>query len=293
MTATWKRGKQPPRRDEPKTINHALIALRRAFNWAVENDLLTGQSPFARINLLQRNLRYRLVTEEEYQALFRNCKDQAFKDVLVAMRLTDVRPGELRRLRWSMVDWGAKHWFIPEHKTSKTSRRPAPRVIGMHPELEAVLRRRHQQSGGSEFVFLNRQGQQWKRNALGLRMRRLRQKAGIAPDANGEQLTLYCNRRTFATEMADEVSIPEAVRTLALGHTDPRTTQESYIRLQARRAAEATRKTAERLAGQRERPGMRRFTSSVSCDRGAGRAPRPFSIQALSSSTATRQHLPS
>jgi hypothetical protein len=33
MNATWQRGKQPPRPDALKAINHALIALRRAFNW--------------------------------------------------------------------------------------------------------------------------------------------------------------------------------------------------------------------------------------------------------------------
>jgi site-specific recombinase XerD len=48
MTATWQRGKQPRRPYEPKTINHALIALKRCWNWAIEAELLPPFNPFAR-----------------------------------------------------------------------------------------------------------------------------------------------------------------------------------------------------------------------------------------------------
>ncbi len=256
MQARWKRGRGEPRPYEPKTVNHALIALRRAFNWGAENDYLPDRNPFARIKLRPRKYRYRLVTEGEYQALLSHCTDEAFRDVLVACRLTDARPAELRRLKWSMVDWEHRLWLFPTHKTSNTSRRPAPRVIGRHPLVEEVLRRRREQFPDGEYVFLNSRGRRWKRGALGLRMRRLRERAGLRPDANGERLTLYSNRRTFGTAMADDAGIPEAVRTQALGHTNPKTTQDFYVRLQAQRAAEATRKVADRLAGPQDSPGM-------------------------------------
>ena len=249
------RGNKPPSKYKNKTINHALIALRRAFNWAIENDYLSAGNPFARIKMLPKRYRYRLVTEEEYQALLTNCQDQAFRDVLVTCRLTDVRPAELRRLKWPMVDWEHKIWQYDNHKTSNTSRRPTPRVIGMHPIVEEILVRRRAEFPDSEYVFLNQRGEKWKRNALVLRMRRLREKAGIPPDANGERLTMYCNRRTFGTEMAADPTIPEAVRTQALGHTNPKTTQDYYIRLHARKSAEATRKVADRLAGTSEQGG--------------------------------------
>ncbi len=86
-------------------------------------------------------------------------------------------------------------------------------------------------------------------------MRRLRERAGIPRDENNEQLTMYDNRRAFATEMAADETIAEAVRTEALGHTQPQTTQDYYIRLKAQQTAEATRKTAERMVGQSDESG--------------------------------------
>ena len=50
--------------------------------------------------------------------------------MLVAQRLTDARPGELRKLKWSMVDWELKLWHFTAHKTSTTSSTPVARVIG-------------------------------------------------------------------------------------------------------------------------------------------------------------------
>jgi integrase len=256
LTATWKRGKQPPQPYEPKTINHALVAVRRAFNWAIQNDYLPDRNPFARIKLLPRKFRCRLMTEAEYQALLGDCRSEAFRDVLIACRFTDARPAELRRLKWSMVDWENKLWLLPVHKTTSTSRRPVPRVIGMNATVVEVLARRRAAFPDSEYVFLNGKGRPWKRTDLVLRMRRLRAKAGIPPDANGERLTMYCNRRTFATRMAEDPTIPEAVRTQALGHTNPETTHDYYLRLQAGKMAEATRKVADDIARQRDKPGM-------------------------------------
>jgi integrase len=256
MSATWLKGKKKtPQRYANKTIDHALIALRRAFNWAVANEYLSAPSPFAGIKLQPKEYRSRLVSEVEYQSLLASCNNPAFRDVLVASRYTDARPAELLRLKWSMVDWEGKLWLLRFHKTSKTSRRPVPRVIGMHPVVEEVLRRRREEFPQSEYVFLDSRGNPWKRNALVQAMRRLVEGAGFKPDANEESLTLYCNRRTFATEMASEATIPEAVRTMALGHTNPQTTQAYYVRLQAGQAAEATRKVADRLANQENRPG--------------------------------------
>jgi integrase len=248
MNATWQRGNRPPRRYKNKTINHALIAVRRAFNWAIQEDFLYCGNPFARIKMMPNTYRFRLVTEDEYRALLRNCGDTAFRDVLVALRLTDARPSELRRLKWSMVDWEMGLWRFSEHKTSNRTNGLLSRVIGMHDIVVQLLKRRRHEVPDSEYVFLNSKSQPWTNNALGLRMRRLRQKAGIDADGTGEQLTMYANRRTFGTLMATDASIPEAVRTQALGHTDPRTTKLFYLRLKEQDAAEATRKVAAGIA---------------------------------------------
>lgn len=88
-----------------------------------------------------------------------------------------------------MVDWQRHRWVIWKHKTSKTARELKPRIIGMSDEVEAVLREREVKYGQEGHVFLNEDGEPWTRNALGLRVRRLRKRAGVRPDENGEEFS--------------------------------------------------------------------------------------------------------
>ncbi|MDB5312745.1 MAG: site-specific tyrosine recombinase XerC [Gemmataceae bacterium] len=70
MKKTYVVGKQPPRPYKPKTVNHALITLKRAFNWAAETDRLPpGKNPFELLKPLHCEGRKRVATEEEYWAL--------------------------------------------------------------------------------------------------------------------------------------------------------------------------------------------------------------------------------
>ncbi|MBN9523930.1 hypothetical protein J0H58_36380 [bacterium] len=120
----------------------------------------------------------------------------AFRDLPVAMRHTSARPQDVYNLTWTMVDWESKMWVLAEHKGSRTARDPKPRVIGMSPEVEAVLRRRAEQHGRTGHVFLNVDDRPWTKNALGLRMRRLRVAAPPAEQVkasgtlNGEMVRL-------------------------------------------------------------------------------------------------------
>jgi integrase len=252
LKATWVRPgqKQAPRPYKPKTINHALETLRRAFSWAIEHELLPqGRNPFSKVKLLYAEGRQRVATEEEYEALMRHCSDDHFRHVLMALRFTAARPGDIRNLKWSMVQWGYHRWYITMHKTMKTARAPKPRIIGMSDVIEEMLRERAARYGAGEYVFLNEDGKPWTRNALGLRMRRLRERAGIRPDAQGEEFVLYTNRHTFLTQAATDPTISEPVLMDLAGHTDPRTTKR-YTHLADRVVSEAGRRVADALRGQ-------------------------------------------
>src|SRR5262249_112130 len=135
------------------------------------------------------------------------------------------RPGDIRKLAWPTVDWERHRWVIHEHKTTKTARVPKPFVIGMNEEVEQMLKARLEKLGQTERVFLNADGRPWTRNALGLRMGRLRKRAGILPDERGEEFVLYTNRHTFITASGLDAAIPDAVRTDVAGHADGRTTR--------------------------------------------------------------------
>jgi integrase len=255
LKAVWKRDDGAERPYRPKTINHALIALRRAFNWAIDNELLPeGRNPFTRIKLLPCQGRQRVATEEEYQALLRHCTDDHFRDVLVAMRYTSARPGDIRGLTWAMVKWDRRAWVIHDHKTSKTARDPKPRVIGMSEAVEQMLRDRLEKYGEKERVFFNQDGAPWKKSALCLRMRRLRKRAGVKPDERGEEFVLYTNRHSFLTQAAMHPEVTEAMLMDVAGHTDSRTTRK-YIHLAEQQVADAGRKVADAMSGQQDTPG--------------------------------------
>jgi integrase len=246
MKRTYVVGKQPPRLYKPKTVNHALITLRRAFNWAIETDRLpAGRNPFAKVTLLYCEGRHRVATEEEYQTLLAHCTDDAFRDVLIALRYTSARPQDIYSLRWSMVDWGAEMWVLIEHKGRRTSHRPKPRVIGMNDEVKRILLRRREQFGDSGHVFLNADGQPWTKNALELRMRRLRKRAGVKPDDQGEQFVLYA-RHTFLTRAGADPSISQSELAELAGHTSP-TTTAPYVHAARLAVAEAGRRVANGL----------------------------------------------
>lgn len=102
-----------PKTYKPKNVNHAVIALKRCWNWAIENDYLPGRNPFSRIPMLPCENRQRIVTPEEFQTLLRNSQDDAlFRQLLLFLRLTPIRPGELSNLTWDQVDWDHQRLVI-------------------------------------------------------------------------------------------------------------------------------------------------------------------------------------
>lgn len=69
---------RPPEPYKAKTVNHAVIALRRCWNWGIENDYLPPKDPFAKLPMLHSEGRQRIVTNQEFQALLRHCTDALF-----------------------------------------------------------------------------------------------------------------------------------------------------------------------------------------------------------------------
>lgn len=117
--------------------------------------------------------------------------------------------------------------MIRKHKTSKTCKNQHAKIVMMPHFIEKLLRWRRSRSQ-SAFAFVNENGNLWTKDALSLRMRRLRERAGIGPDAHGEQFVLYTNRHTYLTKAASVMTPPE-LQALA-GHTDYRTTGR-YVHL--------------------------------------------------------------
>lgn len=89
----------------PTTINHHLRAAKRLLNWATDEVEYLTRNPWRgrKLKLLREEGRKRIITDPEFRALLRNCSDALFKQMLVVLRYSAMRPGEIRKLRWRHI----------------------------------------------------------------------------------------------------------------------------------------------------------------------------------------------
>lgn len=237
---------KPPKPYKPKTVNHAIIGLKRCWNWGIQNDYLPPKNPFSNLPLLHSEGRERIITDEEFRSLLRNNTDALFRQFLLMLRFTSARPGEVRKLTWTMVEWQNHRLVIPRHKTSRTQKVRKPRLIPIPPFIESLLVWLQKRHGHQPYCFLNSKGQPWTRNAVIQRMESLRRRAGIALDENGENLVLCSNRHTYITAVALSEGISGPMLQQLAGHMDPRTT-EKYAHLANREIGKAGQRVVESL----------------------------------------------
>ncbi len=102
-------------RGSPGAANHALAAIRRLFNWAVERGVLElspvqGLKPPAKTNA-----RDRVLNDEELVAVWNAAGDEAypFGAIVHLLILTGQRRGEVAGMRWCDIDTKACTWSLP------------------------------------------------------------------------------------------------------------------------------------------------------------------------------------
>jgi integrase len=233
----------------PVYINHHLRAAKAMLNWGVDAELL-AKNPWRKVKLLPEDGRERIITDAEFQALLRHCTDAEFRQVLIILRYTAARPGELRKLTWPMVKWATHCCVIPtpQHKTGRTQKEKKPRTIPMPTVIERLLRWRQARSTGSPLVFPAEDGGRWGKDVFSRKFRRLRDRAGI-PEKGGEQLVLYSHRHTRLTELG--LALPAAILQQVAGHTTFAMTQR-YLHNGDHQIADAVRIADDELRRRRQ-----------------------------------------
>jgi len=225
-----------------------ISIVMRPFNWAAKNRLISS-NPFRGVDCTRGQPR-RPLTEAEFQKLLRHatvwkkrkrphkvypCEQKRrqrpssaarWRMVLVFLRYTGCRPGELCGLTWSDINLEACEIVLRRHKTAKKTGRP--RRVPIHPVILKLLIFIKQFGQPGEHVFLTNRKTPWNRSNLGLRMRRSRVAAGIPDDAK-----LYGLRHRFGTTA---ILMGVDLKTLAelMGHTTTRMT-EHYVALAGQR----------------------------------------------------------
>lgn len=225
----------------PATVRDTIAAVQMVYNWAVRNDML-DLNPLSGYQKPAAGGRSRILTPDEFQSLLRHA-DVRFRRFLLALRFTGCRPGELRALTWTMADFDAGLWVLPKHKTVTMQREPRPRIIPLPlPILRMCVLIYGHGKPDDEHVFLNAHGQPYSKDCVVKKMSRIRKRAGIEMKA-GENLVLYSNRHTFATNSIGNVADTELAE--LLGHTTTRTLRR-YVHLNSDRLHEIQRRALGR-----------------------------------------------
>ena len=202
------------------SVRCAITCIKRVLNWAVDEGLIASHA-LRNVKKPKACSRKRVLSDAEVHALIAD-SDEHFADFLKALRGTGARPVELRELLWSQVELEQGICVLHEHKTS--TQQDEPRILILTTEMQALFARRKAKYPNSDHVFLNRFGKPWTRNAVGLRMKRLRDRLGLDP-----KVVAYTVRHTFGTRaLLNGVDL----KTLSqlMGHSSVSTT-ETYLHL--------------------------------------------------------------
>ena len=211
------------------TIRGIINMVQRPFNWAARGRLIPD-NPFLGVSHPEGDPR-RPMTDAEFAALLRGTR-AIFRRVIVFMAVTGCRTHEMADLIWPWVDWARGCLVIPKryNKTGKKTRKP--RIVPLTVcalKLLAWLRdhdgkgRRMVIPKTDGHVLLNARGTRWNRCNLSLRMRRLREKAGIPEDCY-----LYGTRHRFGTNWIKAGGNLKQL-SKAMGHTSTAITERMYV----------------------------------------------------------------
>lgn len=204
------------------TVARWYRTIKQPFNVS-ERMGITKFNPFKMV-AIPKGDRGRDLSPSEFRALLR-LTTPIFRRVLIFLRYSGARPGELRELLWTHIVWTQTGATIVKklHKTSATQATPKPRKIYLPAPLVKLLLWLKKRSK-SEFVFVNKFGGPWQIGTLCTRLRKLRQKAQFGPDVK-----LYGCRHMFATQCVLTGIDPATLQQL-MGHANIATTQ-IYIHL--------------------------------------------------------------
>jgi integrase len=172
-------------------IRCVLSTIKRAFNWAVEMELVS-RNPFAKMRSRGRPQRRRPMSDGDFQTLLRGA-DPTFRRFLIFLKFTGCRPGEAASMRWADLHLDQASVVLQEHKTARSTGQP--RVIPLVPTLVKLLLWVRSHSGHScdrDHVFVNSHGNAFSRGLLSLKIQRLRRRLGLP-----RQVTLYGLRHRY------------------------------------------------------------------------------------------------
>jgi integrase len=188
----------------------AVIAIKRAFNWA-EGEGLLALNPLRRVKKPPQTFRERVFSREERNEVMTAIRDQAFRDFVFAMQETGCRPSEVARVTAANVNLELGVWAFADHKTVKKTGKP--RIVYLTQAMVELTKCLMIKYPSGALFRGPRGGKPFTRNGIRCRFKRLRLKL---PHLKG--LIAYAYRHSFATDaLVNGVGIAQVAE--LLGHT--------------------------------------------------------------------------
>jgi integrase len=172
------------------TRSIAITALKAAFNWAVEQEII-ARNPVDKLKKPKARSRGgdQLLDAEAHKRLSQAAHRQ-LHEFLMALYETGARPGEVSKVTAADFNPAIGAWVLSDHKTDRLGRK---RVIYLTPRLiELTGRLAVKYPAGP--LFRNRWGRPWKMKTLDTAFQRLRNRLGLG------RVSPYSYRHLFATE---------------------------------------------------------------------------------------------
>ena len=196
----------------PVAANRLLGAIRRLYNWAIEQDILEANPTTLVKRPAVEKSRDRVLSEDEITEFWDKLPStrrmgEAVRVALRLILLTAQRPGEICSMEWDELDLERGWWAIPREKT-KGDR--AHRVPLNHLALEVLA---GWPRGDGPWVFPSRQGKPLKVLALSQEVRLNRGHFGLP------RFTPHDLRRTAASHLG-AVGVDRFILGRLLNHSD-------------------------------------------------------------------------
>lgn len=149
------------------------------------------------------------MTDAEFGKLLKISRPN-FRRVLLFLRYTGARPGEMRSITLDDIDLAGRVISLASHKTAIKTGKPRRILLS---ETAAKLTRWLMKRARGGLLFTNSYGRPWSKCALCKHLRDLRMKAGLPVD-----LKLYSARHAFGTG-AIVNGLPTATVAELMGHS--------------------------------------------------------------------------
>lgn len=204
------------------TRKDAAGVIKRIYLWASHEGRIS-RNPLAGLEVPDGKPRTSTVNPEVHRAAIadlRKCiDDRPFALYLIASKC-GARPRQIREVTAANVLSDYSAWIFDEHKTVEQTGRKL--VVYLSPCLATLTRILAARAKPGAYLFTNDSGDQWKKDTVSQRMKRLRKRLKLPAS-----FIAYAYRHTFATE-ALLSGVPIATVAQLLGHSDTRMVGKVY-----------------------------------------------------------------